>query len=63
MGPPGISDSMSMAQEGTVKAAARLDATLVAAYLRLAEGFAAEAGHADRAPHRAAEVHAHGAKL
>ena len=28
----------------------------MAAYLRLAEGHAAEAGHADRDPHRAAEV-------
>ena len=37
-------------------AAARLDTTLVAAYLRLAEGFAAEPGHADREPRRAAEV-------
>ena len=28
----------------------------MAAYVRLAEGYAAEAGHADRDPHRAAEV-------
>ena len=43
-------------QAGTAVAAARLDAVLVTAYTRLAEGFAAEPAHPDRDPRRAAEV-------
>jgi hypothetical protein len=52
----GLEPAFLVSQAGTEAAAARLDATLVAAYLRLAEGFAAEPGHADRDPWRAAEV-------